>query len=184
MIEESLATPQLTSTTAILSSPVRELREFAEHPDAYLEDLFANPEAAARTWLRMGEPHRFQYNDGVVSLAWQGAPLLGAPVWDDVCGIWRGLVEVVADYSATGRGETLLPDQPVSVVLEQIRGGALLRIGDAAVRVDPAVFNLELLAEAERFWQWTELHGIPVDAPGALTEITRARTSLGLAAGL
>ncbi|MFT4471926.1 hypothetical protein ACMX2H_18645 [Arthrobacter sulfonylureivorans] len=173
-----MATPQLMSTTAILSRPVRDLQEFAGSPADYLEDLYEDPEAAARTWLRVGEPHRFQYNDGVVSLAWQGIPLLGMPVWDDVCGIWRGLVAVIADYSATTRGETLLPDQPVSVVLERIRGGALLTVGETAVRVDPTAFNRQLLAEAERFWQWTEQHGIPVDAPAALQDIARARTVL------
>jgi hypothetical protein len=168
----------LTSTAGILVRPVEDLEDFTRCPETYLVDLYRNEDEAAAAWLRTGERHKFRYNDGVVTLAWDGIPLLGVPDWDDVCGIWRSLVGAVDGYLTTGRGETLFPDQPLPVILERIRGGALITIGDTRLRVDPVTFYLALLEEAERFWSWTERQSIPVDAAWALTDLVRIRTLL------
>lgn len=165
----------LTSRTGILVRAVEDLDDFAARPETYLVDLFGDEDAAAEAWLRTGARHKFRYNDGVVTLVWNGVPLLGVPDWDDVCGIWRSLVGAVDGYLTAGRGETLFPDQPLPVILERIRGGALVTVGDTRLRVEPAAFCAALLDEAERFWRWTERHSVPVDAAWALTGVARLR---------
>ncbi|WP_336713064.1 hypothetical protein [Arthrobacter sp. USHLN218] len=165
----------LTSRTGILVRAVEGRDDFAARPETYLADLFGDEDAAAEAWLRIGVCHKLRYNDGVVRLAWDGIPLLGVPNWDDVCGIWHSLVGTVDGYLSSGRGETVFPDQPLQVILERIRGGALVTVGDTRLRLDPAAFCVALLDEAERFWSWTERHDIPVDAAWALTDVARIR---------
>ncbi|MCG2622933.1 hypothetical protein LVY72_13605 [Arthrobacter sp. I2-34] len=157
---------------------VQDLEDFTENPDKCLVDLYADEEAAKKAWLRTGERYRFTYNDGVVTLSWQGIPLVGVPMWDDICGLWHYLVEVVDGYLSTGRGEMSFPDSPAPIILERIRGGALITIGDTKARVEPITFCRELLAEAERFWRWTDRWGIPVDSGYALPEIDRVRSRI------
>lgn len=164
---------QLTSTTGVLVRPVLDLDDFAGNPDTYLVDLYADEDAGARAWLRVGERHHFRYNDGIVAHTWQGTPVLGDPMWDDICGIWHRLTAVTRGYLSTGRGEASFPDQPSPLILEQIRGGALFTIDDTKVRVEPVSFCSELLDEAERFWRWTDRHGIPVEAAYGLHDIER-----------
>lgn len=170
----------LTSTTGILVRGVQDLEDFEEHPDKYLVDLYADEEAGKKAWLSTGERHHFTYNDGVVTLTWEGIPLLGVPVWDDVCGIWHYLVMVVEGYLTDGRGEMSFPDSPAPIILERIHGGALFTIARTKARVEPVTFCRELLDEAERFWHWTDRQDIPVeaDAAYALKEINRVRSKI------
>ncbi|PPB48683.1 hypothetical protein C4K88_13245 [Arthrobacter pityocampae] len=158
-------TPRLTSTTAILTRLVEDPDDLAAHPDLYVVDLFAEEDRAEKAWLRAGIPRYFSYNDGVITLMWDGVELLGVPVWDDIVVLWVYLVNVVDDYLVTGRGHCYFPDQPTPIILERIRGGALITIGDTKLRVDPLVFCRELLDEAERFWHWVDRHEVPV-SPG------------------
>jgi hypothetical protein len=171
-------TQHLTSTTSILVRMVEDLEDFQEHPDEYLVDLYTDEKTAKQAWLRTGERHHFTYNDGVVTLAWEGIPLLGVPEWDDICGIWHYLVIVVEGYLTDGRGEMSFPDSPTPIILERIRGGALVTIADTKARVEPVTFCRELLDEAERFWRWTDQQDIPVDSGWALTEIERVRSKI------
>ncbi|MHA7144960.1 hypothetical protein ACX80U_09620 [Arthrobacter sp. TmT3-37] len=168
-------TRRLTGTTGILTQPVQDLDDFTGNPGKYLLDLYADEDGAAKAWTRAGESHHFRYNDGVITLAWDGIPLLGVPNWDDICTLWTYLVNVIEDYLATGRGESFFPDQPTPIVLERIHGGALITIGDTKVRVDPSIFCRELLNEAERFWRWVDRHAVPIHGNQELSRINQVR---------
>jgi hypothetical protein len=168
----------MTGTTGILTQKVYDPEDLAQNPEKYLADLYVNEDVAARAWLRTGERHHFTWNDGVVTLSWQGMPLVGVPTWDDVCGIWRNLVAVVEGYLSAGRGEALFPDQPIPIILERIRGAALITIGDTKIRVDALAFCSELLDEAERFWRWTDRQEIPVNAGLELPKINQVRAKI------
>lgn len=53
--------------------------DFTDNPGNYLLDLYADEVGAAKAWTRAGESHHFTHNDGVITLAWDGIPLLGIP---------------------------------------------------------------------------------------------------------
>ncbi|WP_247827617.1 hypothetical protein [Arthrobacter antioxidans] len=164
-------TRRLTSSTGILVQAVQDLEDFTDDPDKYLVDLYADEHRAVKVWMSAGASDHFTYNDGAITLAWDGIPLLGVPDWHDICTLWTYLVNVVEGYLATGRGASFFPGQPTPIVLERIHGGALVTIGDTRARVDPSTFCRELLDEAGRFWQWVERHDIPLYGEPELARI-------------
>lgn len=170
-----VAIRRLTSTTGVLVQPVQDLADFTNDPGRYLIDLYADEDIAATAWLGAGESHRFMYNDGVITLAWDGTPLLGIPDWDDICTLWSYLVNVVEDYLSTGRGESFFPGHPAPIVLERIRGGALVTVAETRLRVDSRIFCGELLDEAERFWRWVDRNEVPVHGGAELARIDLTR---------
>lgn len=148
----------VTAWTGILVPPtVTELADFAARLDEHPIRVEEDPAGAARQYR-----FRLQSNpcggDGPVQLRYRDQELIRADLWDDVDGIWQGLVGVVEDYLDAGTGRSLFPGQPVPISLVRADRSTTVGIGNAVYWVDAQDFLPGLLDAARGHFRWLNDH--------------------------
>ncbi|MCC3650640.1 hypothetical protein LIX60_03865 [Streptomyces sp. S07_1.15] len=99
------------------------------------------------------------YVEGAIELTINHVPIIDCDMYDYVDQLWAYLVRLIGEASTSGRSETLFPDQPIRLTLENGRNGRMLVTCDAGDgRRVAYCFRKELSAaikeEATRFFQW------------------------------
>lgn len=63
------------------------------------------------------------YVEGAISLTIDDTEVFGLDLWDDVNWLWPLVIQAFEDCRNSGLGKRWFPDQPLSIVVEEIWGG-------------------------------------------------------------
>lgn len=162
-------------TAILIPHTVEDLEAFLADPDRALISITEDPSGAARLWHERLKQNPYG-GEGVVTVEYFGAELMGPERIDWVTVTWDALVDAVEEFIGGEPGTEPEDRRPEAPALRRVPAGALFSVEDRTVLVDPEVIIPGLLDGAAAFSGWVRDQLGTRDAP-ELERIDRLRTA-------
>lgn len=168
--------PAVESETLILvPHTVTDLDDLVAYPEKYLISITKDPAGAAAQWHERLRRNPYG-SDGLVRLSHYGTDVFTADMWDDVDGIWFGLVRLCRGFLDSGKAEASFYGQPLAMTLRRKGNIGILTVAEDRIPVQRE-FVPGVLDHAEAFFTWVE-NEVGLGRGDAFEEIAAARALL------